>query len=118
MKSVILGSTVGLAALCAGTTVNAQAPSDAAGNSAPGGMIAVSGGVEVGNRLAPAQGQGQVFPYSYYVTSPSRVYVPYGSTDQFPFQGQPYGRAYDRWSWSSMTRGNGSLARYYYPPLR
>jgi hypothetical protein len=59
-------------------------------------------------------------PYSYYATfpQPARVYVGYGPNDGFPFHGQLYGHAGDRWSWSAMSSGNGSLARYYYQILR
>jgi hypothetical protein len=63
--------------------------------------------------------QGQVLPYSYWVSSPSRIYVEYGSGDQFPFHGRPYGSPNDRWSWYTMGGGAGRyLARYYYPILR
>ena len=65
--------------------------------------------------------QGNVLPYSYWVAAPnpSRVYVEYGSVDQFPFYGRPYGNPGDRWSWYYMGGGNSRyLARYYYPPLR
>ena len=65
--------------------------------------------------------QGNPLPYSYWVSAPnpSRVYVEYGSLDQFPFHGRPYGSAGDRWSWYYMGGGDSRfLARYYYPPLR
>jgi hypothetical protein len=60
-----------------------------------------------------------VLPYSYYVTfpEPARIYVGYGANDGFPFLGQPYGHAGDRWSWSAMSTGNSSLAKYYYQLL-
>ena len=65
--------------------------------------------------------QGQILPYSYWVTAPqpARIYVEYGATDQFSFQGRAYGSPNDRWSWYYMGGGNGRyLARYYYPLLR
>lgn len=65
--------------------------------------------------------QGEVLPYSYWVAAPNpaRVYVEYGSVDQFPFHGRPYGSPSDRWSWYGMSGGSSRfLARYYYPPLR
>jgi len=63
---------------------------------------------------------GAIMPYSYYVNfpEPSRVYVGYGANDGFPFQGQLYGHAGDRWSWSAMSTGGNSMARYYYQILR
>jgi hypothetical protein len=64
---------------------------------------------------------GQVLPYSYYVSAPNpaRVYVPYGSSDQFPFYGRAYGNPGDRWSWYYMGGGDRRyLAKYYYPLLR
>jgi hypothetical protein len=65
--------------------------------------------------------QGELLPYSYWISAPNpaRVYVEYGSVDQFPFHGRPYGSPNDRWSWYNMGGGNSRyLARYYYPPLR
>ena len=65
--------------------------------------------------------QAEVYPYSYWVSAPSpaRVYVEYGTVDQFSFHGRPYGNPGDRWSWYYMGGGNNRyLARYYYPPLR
>jgi len=65
--------------------------------------------------------QGQVMPYSYWVSAPkpARVYVEYGASDQFPFQGRAYGNPSDRWSWYYMGGGDSRyLAKYYYPPLR
>jgi hypothetical protein len=64
--------------------------------------------------------QGQVLPYSYWVTAPApaRIYVTYGGIDQFPFQGRPYGRPNDRWSWYYMGGGNERyLSKYYFPLL-
>lgn len=65
--------------------------------------------------------QGQVLPYSYWVSAPqpARIYVKYGAADQFPFQGRAYGSPNDRWSWYYMGGGDSRyLAKYYYPPLR
>ena len=65
--------------------------------------------------------RGQVMPYSYWVSSPkpARIYVEYGASDQFPFQGRAYGSPNDRWSWYYMGGGDSRyLAKYYYPPLR
>jgi len=65
--------------------------------------------------------QGQVMPYSYWVSAPkpARLYVEYGASDQFPFQGRAYGNPGDRWSWYYMGGGDSRyLAKYYYPPLR
>jgi hypothetical protein len=75
-------------------------------------------GTAVGtSTLAPAQ--GQVLPYSYWVSSPARIYAPYGPNDQFPFHGSPYGSPNDRWSWYTMGGGSARyLARYYYPILQ
>ena len=67
--------------------------------------------------IAPAQ--GQILPYSYWVSSPSRIYVEYGPVDQFPFHGRPYGSPNDRWSWYYMGGGPSRyLAKYYYPILQ
>ncbi len=65
--------------------------------------------------------QGQVMPYSYWVSAPqpARIYVEYGASDQFPFHGRAYGNPSDRWSWYYMGGGDSRcLAKYYYPPLR
>ena len=65
--------------------------------------------------------QGQVMPYSYWVSAPkpARIYVEYGAIDQFPFQGRAYGNPSDRWSWYYMGGGDSRyLAKYYYPPLQ
>ncbi len=58
--------------------------------------------------------------YSYYVTAPNiaRGYVAYGPSDTFPFYGQPYGRAYDAWTWDYMGSGMANRPRYFYPPVR
>ena len=60
-------------------------------------------------------------PYSYWVSAPkpARIYVEYGASDRFPFQGRAYGSPSDRWSWYYMGGGDSRyLAKYYYPPLR
>jgi len=62
----------------------------------------------------------QTHPYSYYVTfpEPARTYVGFGPMDQFPFQGQAYGRPGDRWSWTGMMGNRAAgLDRYYYQLL-
>lgn len=59
-------------------------------------------------------------PYSYYAAlpAPARGYVPYGSQDQFPFYGNPYGHPYDPWTWSYIGGGyQAYMARYFYPPV-
>jgi hypothetical protein len=60
--------------------------------------------------------------YSYYAAPPgfpARIYVGLGTVGDFPFYGQPYGRAYDRYSWSGMMGSpDPRLVRYYSPPLR
>jgi hypothetical protein len=60
--------------------------------------------------------------YSYYggpAGFPARIYVGAGTLNDFPFLGQPYGHAYDRYGWGAMSGGaNSALNRYYYPPLR
>jgi hypothetical protein len=65
--------------------------------------------------------QGQILPYSYWVSAPApaRVYVEYGAGDQFPFHGRAYGSPSDRWSWYNMGGGASRyLAKYYYPILQ
>ena len=58
------------------------------------------------------------FTYSYYGSwsGEPRVYQSYGPSDPFPYYGQPYGHAYDRYSWAAMS-GENRLARYFYPPV-
>lgn len=58
--------------------------------------------------------------YSYHVTAPNvaRGYVPYGALDSFPFYGQPYGRAYDAWTWDAMSGPLANRPLFYYPPVR
>jgi hypothetical protein len=56
--------------------------------------------------------------YSYYVAgkSPARSYAGY---DAFPFYGQPYGHAYDPWTWPYLSGSySRSLVRYYDPPVK
>ncbi len=65
--------------------------------------------------------QGQVMPYSYWVSAPKpeRIYVEYGARDQFTVTGRAYGNPSDRLSWYYMGGGDSRyLAKYYYPPLR
>lgn len=61
-----------------------------------------------------------LFPYSYPAAypGPARAYVPYGAGDTFTFRGQPYGHAYDRFTFSTLGGTNLAPARYFYPPLR
>ncbi|MDG3007867.1 hypothetical protein [Paludisphaera mucosa] len=58
---------------------------------------------------------GPIHPYSYYIDfpNPARTYVPYGPSDTFTYQGQAYGHAYDRWTWSAMSGASPGLGRYY-----
>jgi hypothetical protein len=73
--------------------------------------------------VSPADAPAYVPPYSYSVayqrSLPARIYVGYGD-DLFPFYGRPYGKPTDAWSWSAMSSSpyGGTLARYYYPPVR
>ncbi len=92
-----------------------------------GGIVGqpISGGLAtaspVVSSLTTSPAQGQILPYSYWVSAPqpARMYVEYGAIDQFPFQGRAYGSPNDRWSWYYMGGGESRyLARYYYPPLR
>src|SRR6516164_9038753 len=39
----------------------------------------------IGGTTSVLPAQGQVLPYSYWVSSPARIYVEYGRADQFPF---------------------------------
>ncbi len=87
-----------------------------------GGPVALTPGYAPGVTYSSAyvtpMAYGAVKPYSYYVLPayvPSRVYV---GPNAFPFYGQPYGHAYDRWTWQYMSEPYyGGMARYYYPPL-
>jgi hypothetical protein len=127
-----LGVIVGLAAF--GATAQAQqtvgAPVLPQAVAAPAsGIVAgpeivlgpiVGSPVVRGTLVSPSFAASQPgMPYSYYARfpEPARVYVGYGPNDGFPFRGQPYGHAGDRWSWSAMSTGNSSLARYYYQIL-
>jgi hypothetical protein len=63
---------------------------------------------------------GYIPPYSYYAAlppAPARIYVDYANSG-FNFYGKPYGHPNDRWSWSAMSSDQGSMNRYYYPPVR
>jgi len=69
----------------------------------------------------PAPAAAHPYPYSYYVAYPhaARGYVGYGSQDNFPYYGRPYGHPYDPWTWPYMSGGYyGTLARYYDPPVK
>ena len=71
--------------------------------------------------IAPVYGSTDLpsgFTYSYYGswTNQPRVYQSYGPADPYPFYGQPYGHASDRYTWSAMS-GENRLARYFYPPV-
>jgi hypothetical protein len=116
------------AGLAAGTYVSGpMAPGTVAGQPVfSGGLIGqpgVSGRMSMTTIpvITTSSTQGQVLPYSYWVSvpQPARIYVEYGSTDQFPFRGRAYGSPNDRWSWYYMGGGDSRyLAKYYYPPLR
>lgn len=101
------------------TTARAQSCADAGGSC--GTIVGYSGSFSAGYSVGTA-GASQAIPggydfqfhgkfvgpsrYSYYATPPGmfpRTYVPYGSNDEFPFYGRPYGRPTDRWSWSAMS---------------
>ncbi|MFO0958837.1 MAG: hypothetical protein U0800_15635 [Isosphaeraceae bacterium] len=58
--------------------------------------------------------------YSFYVVSPlpARGYVGYGANDAFPYYGQPYGHAYDAWTWDAMGGAFGNRQRFFYVPVR
>lgn len=58
--------------------------------------------------------------YSYYIVSPlpARGYVGYGPADAFPYHGQPYGHAYDAWTWNGMAGGMAGRQQFFYPPVR
>ncbi len=79
-----------------------------------------AGFVQYGDTMMPSEGSDFAPPYSYFAAfpGPARIYVPYNDQDTFTFQGQPYGRPYDRWSWNYLTGSYGAPARYFYPPLR
>jgi hypothetical protein len=108
MKTWIVAAAVAALSLTVVSETPAQV--DVSRVSAP----APAGGTAGYGSLSP------IWPYSYYAAwpGPARGYVPYGPSDQFAFYGQPYGHAYDRWTWAYMGGGyNRSLARYYYPPI-
>lgn len=58
--------------------------------------------------------------YSYYMVAPlpARGYVGYGDADIFPYYGQPYGHAYDLWTWDGMSGPLVNRQRFFYPPVR
>jgi hypothetical protein len=65
---------------------------------------------------APAP--SRTFYYSYYA-APGVAAREYVGPPEFPFYGRPYGHPTDRWSWANLSAGpQGSLARYYYAPVR
>ena len=67
----------------------------------------------------PTQGAGHAVQLLGFGPETARIYVEYGASDQFPFQGRAYGNPSDRWSWYYMGGGDSRyLAKYYYPPLR
>jgi hypothetical protein len=107
------------AGACLIVVENVKAQQNCAGSAGTAG--AVGGPIITEGVGAAFSAQGNTLPYSYWVSAPnpSRIYVDYGSVDQFPFHGRPYGSPSDRWSWYNMGGGNSRyLARYYYPPLR
>jgi hypothetical protein len=84
-----------------------------------GSGVVIGGPVTYVGTSTALPAQGQVLPYSYWVSSPSRIYVEYGPSDHFPFHGRPYGSPNDRWSWYTLGGGSSRyLAKYYYPILR
>ena len=119
MKTMHVGIVAALAFYIVTDETEAQQYSGAglaAGTYVSGPIL--GGGAPV---VTPFPTQGQVMPYSYWVSAPkpARIYVEYGASDQFPFQGRAYGNPSDRWSWYYMGGGDSRyLAKYYYPPLR
>jgi hypothetical protein len=90
-----------------------------------GGPVAVSGPSYVvepwaASPTVAAWPTQPAFTYSYATAfpNPARQYVPYGSGDIFPYDGQAYGHPYERWSWTHLAGYNELLSRYYYPPVR
>jgi hypothetical protein len=139
MKRLLVGLTVALSFPLLADKASAQGPCPctAGGGSYTGATFGSGGIIErpgVGGAypiatlgspslpiLANSPSPGQVFPYSYYVTSPypARAYVGFGPADSFPFYGRAYGNPGDRWSWYYMGGGDRRyLAKYYYPLLR
>lgn len=128
---ILLSAVVGFAALGSATFAQ-EAAAPVSGTVATGAGLVSStpfpGIPFVGDPLPEAGSglglagprSGAIMPYSYYATfpQPARVYVGYGPNDGFPFHGQPYGHPGDRWSWSAMSSGDRSLARYYYQIFR
>jgi hypothetical protein len=54
-------------------------------------------------------------PYSYWAAYPflARDYVGLGpGANDFPFYGTAYGRPYDPWTWSAMSRYPTALVNY------
>lgn len=111
----LLGATTGSAQEVWGSAPFVSQSGSVTYSSAPMGVI--SGGPVYGISAVPDG--GVIYPYSYAVTAPlpARGYVGYGASDIFPYHGRPYGHAYDKYSWSTLS-GSGSMARYYYPPVR
>jgi hypothetical protein len=122
---VVVGETIvpgsgtyvgGLPGVASGTIVtdfNPPAVTYSSSYVPPASMaVAGTGGVYALSETGPTP------PYSYYAAfpEPARYYVGYGGND-FPFYGQAYGHAYDRFSWSTLSGAN-RLDRYYYPPVR
>lgn len=111
MKTPIAALAVAALSLALGTSAKAQSVVyEGSWGTAPGVVV-------VGPTFADPN---YVPPYSYYAVfpEPARGYVGYGTND-FAYYGRPYGSPSDRWSWDAMTTApGGSLARYYYPPVR
>lgn len=136
MRVMLAGALA--AGVCMIVVENAQAQQSYAANAAPrfvsqpvssswvpaqplvAGVI-VGEPVVTGGVVTSFSSQDNALPYSYWVSAPNpaRVYIEYGSFDQFPFHGRAYGSPGDRWSWYNLGGGNSRyLAKYYYPPLR
>lgn len=119
--SWIVAAVAGLGLPAASAQELAATPCPCGGAPASG---PIAGGAVVGQPVAGAVGgpvvgasapAGPAHAYSYYIEypAPARTYVPYGPTDTFTFQGQAYGHAYDRWTWSAMSGASQGLGRYY-----
>jgi hypothetical protein len=114
MRPLLLAFVVAMSTLNFATNLSAQECSACSRIGGPGYVQTAAGSPII-------QGQGAILPYSYWVLAPnpSRIYVEYGTADQFPFYGRAYGNPSDRWSWYYMGGGSSRyLARYYYPLLR
>lgn len=114
MKTLIAAVAVAALSLAVGSRAQAQNVVYAGtwGGVPVGGSEVVAAPVSYSSSYVP--------PYSYYAAYPlpARSYVGYGSND-FPFYGRPYGSPSDRWTWAAMSSAPyGTLARYYYPPVR